>query len=63
MKAFWIDLFKRTLKTACETAVGIIGGSLLFSEIDFNLLASAVTISAIVTILINLPNIPLGEGE
>lgn len=61
MKEFWLDLAKRTLKTVCETAVGVIGASAMISDVNWIVVASSAGLSAIMTILINLPNIPLGE--
>ena len=63
MKAFFIDLAKRVIKTVCETAIGVIGGALILSEVEWGVVFSACGLSAVATVLMNLPNIPLGEKE
>lgn len=63
MKEFFIDLLKRVIKTVCETALGIFGGCYLISEVNWAFVFSACGLSALATVLLNLPNMPLGENK
>ncbi len=64
MKEYLIDLAKRVVKTAAETALGVIGASAVtIGDIDFKFMLGAVTLSAVSTVLINLANIPTKEDQ
>lgn len=59
---YWIKWAKaagvRAIKTAAEAAIGVIGGSLLFSEVDWRLVGSAAVIGALSSVLLSLKGLP-----
>lgn len=63
MKEFFKDLALRCIKTAAQTAVGVIGTTALITEVNWAVVASTVALSVIMCILMNLANIPVKEGE
>ncbi|WP_417037524.1 holin [Collinsella stercoris] len=53
----------RALKTAAQTAVGVIGGAAAMGAVDWQLVASAAALSAIVSVLTSVAGIPeVGGG-
>lgn len=44
----------KTVKTMSQTAVGVIGSSLVLSAVDWNVVASSAILSGIVCILMNV---------
>lgn len=61
-KAWWADVGTRAIKTMAETAVGLIGTNAIgITEVDWLGVGSACLLSGVVTLLINIKNIPLGE--
>lgn len=48
----------RAVKTACQTAVGVIGAASLMSELDWLTVGSAALLSAVVSILTSLAGLP-----
>ena len=54
-------LFIRVFKTMAETALAIIGSSVIFSEVNWLYLFSATALSGIATILFNIKNISESE--
>lgn len=57
-KKWWKAAGIRALKTVCQTAVGIIGTSILISEVDWIAVASASALAGIVSLLTNLSGLP-----
>lgn len=53
-KAWLKALAERTLSTAAETALGVIGGAAVFGEVNWRTVISATGLSIIVSILKNL---------
>ena len=58
MKHWFKEVAIRTVNTMAETAIGLIGAQTLITEVDWIEIASAVALSGIVTILINIRSIP-----
>ena len=52
----------RAVKTAAQSAIGIIGASVAMGEVDWPLVASAATLAAIVSLLTSVAGIPEAEG-
>lgn len=48
----------RAVKTAAQSALGIIGASVALGEVDWALVASAAALAAIVSLLTSLAGIP-----
>lgn len=61
MKEWLKDVAIRTIKTMAETAIGLIGAQTLITEVNWIEISSAVALSGIVTILINIRSIPEGD--
>lgn len=60
----WIkDVAIRTVKTMAETAIGMIGAQSLITEVEWIEVLSAVALSGVVTILVNIRSIPEEEDE
>lgn len=61
-KEFWICAGIRSLRTFCQTAVAMIGTSVLLSEVNWIAVASASVLSGILSILTSiatgLPEVP-----
>lgn len=56
MKTFLKDLAIRTVKTMCQTAIGVIGSSVVLSDVSWSVVASSVILSGIVCVLMNIAN-------
>lgn len=52
----------RAVKTAAQSALGIIGASVALGEVDWALVASAAALAAIVSALTSVAGIPEVEG-
>ena len=52
----------RAVKTAAQSALGIIGASVALGEVDWALVASAAALAAIVSALTSVAGIPEIEG-
>lgn len=48
----------RAVKTACQTAIGVIGGASLMGELDWLTVGSAALLAAIVSVLTSLAGLP-----
>lgn len=48
------SLFRRVVKTMAQTALGIIGSSLVLSDVNWAVVGSSVVLSGITCILMNL---------
>ena len=53
----------KTIRTMAQTATGVIGGSALFSEVDWKVVGSTVLLSGIMTILMNVGQIEVKESQ
>lgn len=62
MSEYWKKWAKaagiRAVKTACQTAVGVIGGASLMGELDWLTVGSAALLAAVVSILTSLAGLP-----
>ena len=52
----------RAVKTAAQSALGIIGASVALGEVDWALVASAAALAAIVSVLTSVAGIPEVDG-
>lgn len=52
----------RALKTAAQSALGIIGASVALGEVDWPLVASAAALAAIVSVLTSVAGVPEVDG-
>ena len=53
----------RAIKTMAQTAIGVIGSSLVISEIDWLMVASASVVAGVVSILTSVAGLPeIKEG-
>lgn len=57
-KKWWQAVGIRMIKTAAETAIAYIGSAAVLSEISWPTAGSAVIVSAIVCLLMNLQTLP-----
>lgn len=57
------DTAIRAIKTAAQTAVGVIGAATVLTEVDWLVVASAAALSAIVCALMNVHKLPGGGDE
>ena len=50
-KEFWEDTFERAIYTVAETALGVIGTSIVMEQINWRVVVSASALSGIITVL------------
>lgn len=48
----------RALKTVCQTAVGVIGSSMVISQVDWKVAVSASILAGIVSLLTSVAGLP-----
>ena len=54
----------RAIKTVAQTAVGSIGASAIFSEVDWKIVVSSALLAGVVSILTSIAGLPeVKEGE
>lgn len=54
----------RAIKTCCQAAVGLIGTSVIMTEVDWQMVLSASVLAGIVSLLTSIAGLPeLKEGE
>ena len=54
----------RAIKTVAQTAVGSIGASAIFSEVDWKIVVSSAFLAGVVSILTSIAGLPeVKEGE
>ena len=61
-KEYWAKWFKaaaiRAVRTVAQTALGVIGGSVMFSEVNWGTVASAALLAGIVSIIMSVAGLP-----
>lgn len=55
---WFIAAFVRAFKTACQTAVAVIGGAAVMGEVDWVLVGSSALLAAVVSILTSFAGLP-----
>lgn len=63
MKEYLKDLALRCVKTAAQTAIGVIGTTALITEVNWEVVASTIALSVLMCVLMNLANLPVKEEE
>lgn len=58
-----VDIVFRTIKTMCQTAVGVIGSAVVISDIDLKMLVSATCVAGFTCILMNISNLQVGDNN
>ena len=53
----------RALKTVCQTAIAMIGTSVVLTEVDWMMVASASALAGVLSILTSLAGLPECKGE
>lgn len=53
----------RALKTVCQTAIAMIGTSVVFTEVDWMMVASASALAGVLSILTSLAGLPECQDE
>ena len=54
MKTFAKKLGIKVIKTMSQAALGVIGSSALFTEVNWNVVASTIALSGLICVLMNL---------
>lgn len=62
MKAWIFAALIRALKTVCQTAIAMIGTSVVMSEVNWLMVGSAALLAGILSILTSLAGIPEVDG-
>ena len=63
MKEWLIAALIRAIKTICQTAIAMIGTSVVMSQVDWVMVGSAAVLAGILSILTSLAGIPeVNEG-
>lgn len=57
-KKWWKAAAVRALKTVCQTAVAMIGTSVVLSQVDWVATASAAALSGVLSLLTSLAGLP-----
>lgn len=60
MKEWMKKVGIKTVRTMAQTAIGVIGSSVVLSDVDWKVVASSVVLSGIVCILMNVSQIEEG---
>lgn len=50
-KKFWLDCSERAIYTMAETALGVLGGCAMLSEVRWEVVVSSTLLSGLVTVL------------
>ncbi|MGG3456039.1 holin [Paenibacillus rhizolycopersici] len=54
----------RAIKTAAQTAIGVIGATTVFTEVDWRIVGGTVLLATITSFLTSLAGLPeVGEGK
>lgn len=66
-KEYWLKWLKaagiRAVRTVAQTALGVIGGSVMFSEVNWGTVASAALLAGIISILMSIAGLPEVEEK
>ena len=66
-KEYWLKWLKaagiRAVRTVAQTALGVIGGSVMFSEVNGGTVASAALLAGIISILMSIAGLPEVEEK
>lgn len=66
-KEYWLKWLKaasiRAVRTVAQTALGVIGGSVMFSEVNWGTVASAALLAGIVSLLMSVAGLPEVEEK
>ena len=66
-KEYWLKWLKaagiRAVRTVAQTALGVIGGSVMFSEVNWGTVASAALLAGIISILMSVAGLPEVEDK
>ena len=62
MKEWLIAALIRAVKTICQTAIAMIGTSVVMAQVDWMMVASAALLAGILSILTSLAGIPEVDG-
>lgn len=57
-KTWWIAAGTRAIKTICQTAVALIGTTVVLSEVDWTMVVSASVLAGIVSMLTSISGLP-----
>lgn len=61
-RQFWFDLIERAVKTAAQTAAGLLGGELIgIFEVDWQSIASISAMAAIGSLITSLASCGVGD--
>lgn len=56
--AWWAAAAVRALKTVCQSALGVLSGCVLFSEVNWAVVGSTALLSGILSLLTSLAGLP-----
>lgn len=63
-KEWWCAAGIRALKTVCQSALGVLSGCVLFSEVNWAVVGSTALLSGILSLLTSLAGLPeVGKTE
>lgn len=54
VKTWFIKTIFKVINTSAQTAIGVIGGAAVFSEVDWRLVGGSVALAAITTFLMHI---------
>lgn len=57
-KDWWVSSLTRTVRTMAQTAIGVIGGSFILSEVNWPVVLSASALSGLVCMLMAIAGLP-----
>lgn len=60
-KDWCFNVCLKTIKTMAQAAIGVIGGSVMFNDVNWSIVGSTVLLAGISCILFNIANLELGE--
>lgn len=63
MKKWWKEAGIKAIRTMAQTAVGVISGASVFSEVDWLMVLSATGIAGITCLLMSIGSIPSTATE
>lgn len=63
MKKWIKDTAIRTIKTAAQAALGVIGTTAVIGDVDWITVGGTVAVAAVTCVLMNIANIPVEGGD